>query len=388
MKYQILLSYADEDSAIAERLRNLLQDKEVAVYMEKFAEVERLGKNIIDFDANIFRNEGLYCVQLLSKHYADNRFANFQRQIVQSRALNQQDYLIPIRLDDTEIIGFGGIACIDYTKKSDAEIVYLICKKLGLETSLNKLSSFFHAKQKKERILFELKSNQDFGGVFTMNTYIVNNKLLKVVGLKGTTIIGCEVNPHRIQLSASPEMYESIRNLFISGKLEELTGTTWTSISSSSSASKLRVPPQSPLLIASEYDELNCNPEEHTIVCHLAGIYGRTIEAKRAIEVIGNASITSVKECKVYITKTEGYLYLHSNFKKSDCPYTTKIGSYQKISLFTLLLNLTSLEYPNKMELQILAENHVNYVQYFFDRKTMLTLDDNFLCGAENIHFV
>ena len=305
------------------------------------------------------------------------------------KALHQKDeYLLPIRLDNTIIEGFNGIACINYNQKSDVEIVSMVCKKLGLEKPFQTLASFFHSKQKKERLLFELKSNKDFGGFFTMDTYIVNNNLLKIVGLKDTTIIGCEVNPHRIQLSPSPKMYEYIRNLFISGKLNELTGTTWNSLSPSSSASKLRIPLQSPLLISSQYNELDFNPDEQTVVCHLSGINGHTIEAKRAIEVIGNASTNNVRECKAYVTKTKAHLYVHSNFKKPDCPYTTKIGTNQKISLFTLLLKLTCLEYLNKTELQILAENHVNYVKYYFDKKTILTLDDNFLCGAENIQFV
>jgi hypothetical protein len=404
MKYQILLSYADEDSAVAERLRNLLQEKEVTVYMDKFAEVEKWGKNNIDFIVDVFGSGGQYCIPLLSKHYADNRFTNLQRQISQSKALNQKDdYILPIRLDNTKIEGFNEISCINYKDKTDAEIVSMVCKKLGLEKPLSTLASFFNSKQKKERLLFELRSDKDFGGFFTMDTYIVNNNLLKVVGLKDVTIIGCEVNPHRIQLSSSPETYELIRSLFISGKLNETTNTTWTSILPSNSASKLRIPLQSPLLVSSHYDERDFNPAEQTIVCHSSGIYGYTMEAKQAVEIIGNISTSNIKECKVYITKvttqeikdprwkivaTKTHLYLHSNYKKPGCEYTTKIGTNQKVSLFTLLLNLTCLEYPNKIELQTLAENHVNFVQYFFDKKTLPKLDDNFLCGAENIQFV
>lgn len=389
MKYQILLSHAPEDTAIAEGLARHLQEKEVTVYFDKFAEVEKWGKNNIDFINEVFGNQGKYCVVLLSKYYANNKLTNLQRQISQSKALNQnEECLLPIRLDNTSVDGFlDTIACIKYYEKTEAEIVSILCKKLGMESPLKKLAALFQNSQKKERVVFEMKSNETFGGVFTMDTYIVNNNFLKVAGLKDITIVGCEVSPHRLQISSSPEVYERIRLLFISGKLNELTDVKWTNISTSNPEIKLRIPHQSPLLVSSFYDELEFNPEERTVVCHLAVINGFSNEARHAIEIIGEISTSSVKECKVYVTKNEDDLYLHSNYKKPGCKFTTKLATNQKISLFTILLNLTCVEYPNKKELEELAQDHVNFVHYYID-KSIINLADDFLCGAMNIEFV
>jgi hypothetical protein len=177
MRYQILLSHAEEDNTIAESLARLLQERGITVYYDKFSEVEKWGKNNIDFINDIFGNQGKYCIVLLSKHYANNNLANLQRQISQNKSLSQKDeYILPIRFDDTKIDTLlDNIGCIKYYEKNEVEIANIICEKLGIESPVKKDESIFRSGTVGERIIFEMESSEDFGGFFTMHTYSVNN---------------------------------------------------------------------------------------------------------------------------------------------------------------------------------------------------------------------
>jgi len=390
MNYDILLSYAEKDNAIAKSLATHLQKKGITIYYDKFKEAEKWGKNSIDFDNDIFGKQGKYCIVLLSVNYANSKLTNLQRQIAQSRAFNQrEEYILPIRLDDTKIDGFlDVIADIKYYEKDETEIVNLICKKLGMHSSIiANIASLFYSNPKKEKVRFEMVSAEKYDNPFKDDVQWANQKLLEVVKFKDIKIVGCEVLPHRIQLESSAENYDFIRQLFLSRKLNEVTKIKWTQIATSNPENKFQAPKQSPLILSSYYEESDFNPQGETVVCHAESIVGHLEDGKRAEKIIGIESTMDIKKCKVFVTKSKTHLYIHSNFKKPSCQYCTKIGTNTKVSLFTLFYNLTCLEYSDDNKLNQLADAHKNHVQYFIDEKVS-ELDEKFFSGAMNVQFV
>src|SRR5437016_4769907 len=103
-EYDIAISYAGEDHSYAEALANVLHDRGVNVFYDKYERATLWGKNLYDYLSDLYQNKARYCVMLLSQHYAAKVWTNLERQAAQARAFQEsQEYVLPVRLDDTEI---------------------------------------------------------------------------------------------------------------------------------------------------------------------------------------------------------------------------------------------------------------------------------------------
>ena len=105
-KYDVALSFAGEDREHAEALRNLL----IAGGYNPFYDEDELaslwGKNLYDYLSSVYKDRARYCVMFLSKHYERKLWTNHERQLAQARAFKEnREYILPVRLDDTEIPG-------------------------------------------------------------------------------------------------------------------------------------------------------------------------------------------------------------------------------------------------------------------------------------------
>ena len=104
-KYDFCLSFAGEDRKHAKRLKELLERRGARVFYDN-AEKHRLwGKDLFVRLDNIYQHEAHYCVMFTSQAYVQKLWTNHERQSAQARSLQQQDYILPVRLDDTDIPG-------------------------------------------------------------------------------------------------------------------------------------------------------------------------------------------------------------------------------------------------------------------------------------------
>jgi len=391
VQYDVVLSCAQEDEEVAGQIAIRLQEKGITVYYDKLKEAEKWGKNSVDFDNEIFGNAGKYCIVLLSSHFAKDDMTNLQRQIIQNKAIQQKDeYILPVRIDDTPVAGFlKSVACVSYQKNGADGIALLVSQKLGIKGPgiFSNLKSLFATKQEKKFVNFELQSDENFENPFMFNVAAANDKIMQLAGCRDIRIVGCEVMPHRIQLQASNDKYELIRGLFLSRKLKEMTGIRWTKISQPDGNSRLRAPKQSPLIISSQYEEKEFDSAGRTVVCHAANIENFLALATMATRFIGKDTTADIRSCQIFICNDKGVLYVHSNFKKPGCDFSTKIATNQKVSLFTILINLVYLEWPDEMDLLVLADLHKNVIPYYM-LEASDTLEESFFSGATNIEFV
>ncbi len=110
--YELALSFAGEDRHYVEQVANDLQSRGVRVFYDQFEQVDLLGKDLTAHLANIYRNRAGYCVMFISQHYARKAWPDFERQHAQARALSQKrEYILPVRLDDSEIPGLPPSVC-------------------------------------------------------------------------------------------------------------------------------------------------------------------------------------------------------------------------------------------------------------------------------------
>ena len=105
-QYDVALSFAGEDRHYAEQLANRLQTEGYSVFYDKNELANLVGKNLYDRLSSIYKDEAWYCVMFLSEHYGQERWTRHERESAQAREFEEdREYIIPIRLDDTEIPG-------------------------------------------------------------------------------------------------------------------------------------------------------------------------------------------------------------------------------------------------------------------------------------------
>lgn len=131
--YDIVLSFAGEDRAIAEKIAEELKEKGVNVFYDKYEEAELWGKDLYEHLSEVYSEQGRYCIMLISKHYAQKAWTNHERKSAQERAFKEnEEYILPVRLDDTRIPGIREtVGYLDYRTKSVDSIVEAALKKLG-----------------------------------------------------------------------------------------------------------------------------------------------------------------------------------------------------------------------------------------------------------------
>jgi len=135
-EYDVAISYASEDVELPEKLANLLKQRGVKVFFDKIFEAELWGKDLYRHFSHVFRQAARYCVIFASSHYAAKLWTNHELKAAQARALQEgdQEYILPVRLDDTEIPGLlPTIKYVDARTHSVEQLADLVFQKLGTD---------------------------------------------------------------------------------------------------------------------------------------------------------------------------------------------------------------------------------------------------------------
>jgi hypothetical protein len=104
--YDVAVSFAGEDRRHARALADELIRRGVSVFYDEFERSVLWGKDLYAYLTEIYQNQAYFCVAFLSSAYARKAWTNHERKAAQARAFSEQgEYLLPIRLDDTEIPG-------------------------------------------------------------------------------------------------------------------------------------------------------------------------------------------------------------------------------------------------------------------------------------------
>lgn len=131
-EYDIALSFAGEDRAHAERLAFLLVNDGVRVFYDKYEEAVLWGKDLYQHLQSVYRDHAKYCLIFVSRHYSQKLWTKHELKQAQARAFHEhQEYILPIRLDDTEIPGLNAtVGYVDLSSHTIEDIQKLILQKL------------------------------------------------------------------------------------------------------------------------------------------------------------------------------------------------------------------------------------------------------------------
>lgn len=131
-EYDIALSFAGEDRQTAQDLAEKLKEQGVNVFYDLHVQAELWGKDLYQHLQLIYRDKAQYCIIFVSEAYARKLWTRHELQQAQARAFKEnREYILPLRLDDTEIPGLNHtVGYIDLRTTGLNKISDLILRKL------------------------------------------------------------------------------------------------------------------------------------------------------------------------------------------------------------------------------------------------------------------
>jgi hypothetical protein len=131
LSYDIALSFAGEDRAHALELATRLQGAGLRVFFDRFEEL--WGHDLSERLHEVYDRQCRRVVVFVSDAYLRRPWTNFERRVLVSRALREDPgFLLPLRLDDTELPGLPGvIAYKDLRAESIDAVADSLCRLCG-----------------------------------------------------------------------------------------------------------------------------------------------------------------------------------------------------------------------------------------------------------------
>jgi hypothetical protein len=135
LNYEIALSFAGEQRDYVENIAKILHSKNIKVFYDNFEEEKAYlwGKELTEAFEEIYGN-ARYCIMFISKEYAVKMWTNEERRNAISKAIKEKnEYILPVRFDDTKIPGIRDtIGYIDLSKTTPEDFSRIIFWKLGV----------------------------------------------------------------------------------------------------------------------------------------------------------------------------------------------------------------------------------------------------------------
>ncbi len=143
-KYDFGLSFAGEDREIARRLAELLKAERIRVFYDHDEEAELWGQDLYQKFQQIYGRDCRFFIPFVSANYVAKRWPKHELKQAQARDFKSDvEYILPLRLDDTELPGLNDTtAYIDLRNRSVEDVAQLCCKKLVRDEPIRRLYIF------------------------------------------------------------------------------------------------------------------------------------------------------------------------------------------------------------------------------------------------------
>lgn len=139
--FDVCLSFAGEDRLYVEGVAAALLSAGVTVFYDNYEQVSLWGKDLYQHLDDVYRNRGTYCVVFISRAYSRKLWTKHELRSAQGRAFEEnREYILPVRLDDTELAGV--LPTTGYvSNKSPEDLAELIIAKLQQTNGLSSVTS-------------------------------------------------------------------------------------------------------------------------------------------------------------------------------------------------------------------------------------------------------
>lgn len=132
-EYDVALSFASDNKALADELTRLLTGKDIQVFQDEYKADSHWGKNVVDHLVNLYARKARYCVLFLSQYYPLQKWTEEERRAAQEAAFRDaKEYILPLRVDNMEESGVTGTSGdLDLSERTMEHIAELLEQKLA-----------------------------------------------------------------------------------------------------------------------------------------------------------------------------------------------------------------------------------------------------------------
>ncbi|ACH82512.1 TIR (Toll-Interleukin 1-resistance) domain containing protein-like protein [Acidithiobacillus ferrooxidans ATCC 53993] len=143
-KYDFGLSFAGEDREYPEKLARLLKDEHVRVFYDREEEADLWGQDLYQGFQKVYGQECRFFIPFVSANYIVKRWPRHELKQAQARDFKSNvEYILPLRLDDTELPGINDTtAYIDLRDRSIEDVAQLCLGKLVRDSAIRQLFIF------------------------------------------------------------------------------------------------------------------------------------------------------------------------------------------------------------------------------------------------------
>lgn len=130
--FDVAISFAGTERQYAEELAQILQNAGYVVFYDNFYPEDLWGKDLVSTFDRIYRKQSRYCVMFISKEYKNRVWTIQERRSAFARNLQEggEDYILPIKVDDTDIDGLPPTIGYMHINKGIAHIAETLIKKI------------------------------------------------------------------------------------------------------------------------------------------------------------------------------------------------------------------------------------------------------------------
>lgn len=131
--YDVAVTFAGEDRAFVEAVVAEVKAAGFTVFYDEDAKSEMWGVDLPEFFADIYERRARYAMMFVSVHYAAKPWTRLERRSVLARAMQASSpYLLPVRLDSTELPGVRStIGYLDGIRETPTGVADALKAKLG-----------------------------------------------------------------------------------------------------------------------------------------------------------------------------------------------------------------------------------------------------------------
>ena len=143
-KYDFGLSFAGEDREHAKKLADLLKAERIRVFYDRDEEAELWGQDLYQKFQKIYEQECRFFIPFVSANYVAKGWPKHELKQAQARDFKSDvEYILPVRLDDTELPGLNDTtAYIDLRIRSIEDVARHCLKKLIRDEPVRRLYFF------------------------------------------------------------------------------------------------------------------------------------------------------------------------------------------------------------------------------------------------------
>lgn len=130
--YDVAISFAGENRTQARDIVLACREAGLEVFYDFDQQHILWGKDLRQRLAEVYSQEALYMIVLISTHYPEKDWSAFELDVGKGAAKKRTDeYLLPVRLDDTDLVGLSkNTAWMDLRKSTQAQIAQALCDKI------------------------------------------------------------------------------------------------------------------------------------------------------------------------------------------------------------------------------------------------------------------